>query len=124
MYAIVEAGGKQYRVEEKAIIAVERLDAAVGETVELDRVLLVKTDAKVHVGKPLVGGAKVICRVVSQDKARKVVVFKYKPKKNYRRRTGHRQPYSRLLVEKILARAPRAKKEADSQPKTEEAEAA
>ena len=123
MYAIVESGGKQYRVEEKAIIAVERLGAPPGETVELDRVLLVKTDAKVHVGKPLVHGAKVICRVVAQEKARKVVVFKYKAKKNYRRRTGHRQLYSRLLVEKILARAPRAKKDEASEPQVEGAQA-
>jgi large subunit ribosomal protein L21 len=111
MYAIVESGGKQYRVEEKAVIAVERLDAPVGETVELDRVLVVRTNGKVHIGKPLVRGAKVICRVLAQDRARKVVVFKYKAKKNYRRRTGHRQPQSRLLVEKIMARAPRAKKQ-------------
>jgi large subunit ribosomal protein L21 len=110
MYAIVETGGKQYRVEEKAVIAVERLDAPVGETVELDRVLLVRTDGKVHVGKPLVRGAKVICRMLGQEKARKIVVFKYKAKKNYRRKTGHRQEHSRLLVEKIMARAPRARK--------------
>jgi large subunit ribosomal protein L21 len=120
MYAIVESGGKQYRVEEKAVIAVERLSAAVGDTIELDRVLLVKTDSKVHVGKPVVRGAKVVCRVLAQEKARKVVVFKYKPKDNYRRRTGHRQQYSRLLVEKILARAPRAKHEEEaSEPETQ-----
>jgi len=121
MYAIVESGGKQYRVEEKAIIAVERLDLPVGDTVELDRELLVKTDAKVHVGKPHVTGAKVICRILAQDKARKVVVFKYKAKKNYRRRTGHRQAYSRLLVEKILARAPRAKHEEGAEPEAQAA---
>ena len=123
MYAIVESGGKQYRVEEKAVIAVERLSAAVGDTIELDRVLLVKTDSKVHVGKPVVRGAKVVCRVLAQEKARKVVVFKYKPKDNYRRRTGHRQAYSRLLVEKIMARAPRAKHEESAEPEAQAAAA-
>ena len=123
MYAIVETGGKQYRVEQKSVIAVERLDVPVGETVELDRVLLVRTNGKVHVGKPMVRGAKVVCRVIAQEKARKIIVFKYKPKKNYRRRTGHRQLYSRLLVEKILARAPRAKKEKAAEPETQGTEA-
>lgn len=122
MYAIVETGGKQYRVEEKAVIAVERLNAPVGETVELDRVLVVRTNGKVHIGKPVVRGAKVICRVIAQDKAHKVVVFKYKPKKNYRRRTGHRQLCSRLRVEKIMARAPRAKKQESSEAEAASAE--
>ncbi len=103
MYAIVETGGKQYRVAEKAIIDVEKLDAPVGEQVTLDRVLLLSGDDGVTVGKPLVEGAKVVCKVLGQDKLRKILVFRYKAKKNERKRFGHRQPYSRLLVEKIEA---------------------
>lgn len=103
MYAIVETGGKQYRVAEKAIIDVEKVDAPVGEQVTLDRVLLLSGDDGVTVGKPLVEGAKVVCKVLGQDKLRKILVFRYKAKKNERKRFGHRQPYSRLLVEKIEA---------------------
>jgi len=101
MYAIVETGGKQYRVEEKATIDVERLPQNVGEQVTLDRVLLVEQDGQLSVGAPLVPGARVLCRVVAEDRDRKVVVFKFKAKKNYRRKRGHRQDFSRLLVERI-----------------------
>jgi len=101
MYAIVETGGKQYRVAEKAIIDVEKLEAPVGEQVTLDRVLMVSREGAVSVGTPLVEGARVVCKVLGQDKARKILVFHYKAKKNERRRYGHRQPYSRLLVERI-----------------------
>ena len=101
MYAIVETGGKQYRVEEQATVDVERLPRAVGEEVALERVLLVEREGQLSVGNPVVPGARVVCRVVAQDRDRKIVVFKYKPKKNYRRKAGHRQAFSRLLVERI-----------------------
>ncbi len=103
MYVVVETGGKQYRVAEGDIITVEKLDGEVGSTVELNKVLLVAKDGQVQVGKPLVEGARAIAKVLGQDKAKKILVFRYKPKKNIRRRYGHRQPFTRLLVEKIEA---------------------
>jgi len=103
MYAIVETGGKQYRVAEGDVITVERLAASVGDEVTLDRVLLVKGDSGVKVGTPVVEGAKVKATVTAQGKHPKILVFKYKPKKNYRRRHGHRQPYTQLKITKIEA---------------------
>lgn len=101
MYAIVETGGKQYRVAEGDVITVERLNANEGDEVTLDRVLMVAGDGGVKVGAPLVEGAKVTATVVDVGKHPKILVFKYKPKKNYRRRYGHRQPYTRLKITKI-----------------------
>ncbi len=103
MYAVVETGGKQYRVAEGDIITVEKLDGEVGNSVELGKVLLVAKDGQVQVGKPLVEGAKVVARVLRHDKAKKILVFHYKAKKNIRKRYGHRQPFTRLQVEKIEA---------------------
>ncbi len=103
MYAVVETGGKQYRVAQGDVIEVERLDVPEGETVVLDKVYLVADDQGVKVGKPLVEGAKVTAKVKAVGKHPKILVFKYKPKKNYRRRYGHRQPFTRLVIEKIEA---------------------
>lgn len=103
MYAVVETGGKQYRVAPGDVIEVERLDAQEGESVTLDRVMLVVDGDNVKVGTPLVEGAKVTARVEAVGKHRKILVFKYKPKKNYRRRYGHRQPFTRLVIESIEA---------------------
>jgi len=103
MYAIIETGGKQYRVSEGEFIFVEKLEASEEEVVEFDRVLTVVTDGDVVIGKPLVGGAKVTGKVVSHGKGKKIIVFKYKAKSNYRRRQGHRQPYTKVLIEKIEA---------------------
>lgn len=100
MYAIVETGGKQYRVEEGSVIQVEKLPAEVGEEVVLDKVVLVGGE-ELKVGTPHVEGAQVVAKVVAQNKAKKIVVFKYKPKNNYRKKQGHRQPYTRLQIEKI-----------------------
>ncbi len=103
MYAIVETGGKQYRVSEGDRIAVEKLDAEPGQTVELDRVLLVQSDdGRLVAGKPVVDGARVIARVEEQGKRRKILVFHYRHKVNYRKRYGHRQPFTRLVVEKVI----------------------
>lgn len=102
-YAIVETGGKQYKVAEGQTIDVEKLPVEPGEEVTLDRVLLVSRDGDVKVGRPTVEGASVVARATRQGRARKILVFKYKPKKNYRRRAGHRQSYTRLVVEKIDA---------------------
>lgn len=101
MYAIIETGGKQYRISEGETIAVEKLEAQKGESVTFDRVLLVADGEKVSVGRPFVEGAKAVGKVLAQDKARKILVFRYKAKKNVRKRFGHRQPFTRVLVEKI-----------------------
>ncbi|MDN5325673.1 MAG: large subunit ribosomal protein [Moorella sp. (in: firmicutes)] len=101
MYAIIMTGGKQYRVSEGDTLRVEKLPAEVGEKVVLDKVLAVGEGADLKVGNPYVEGAKVTASVQAQDKAPKIIVFKYKPKKNYRRKQGHRQPYTQLKIEKI-----------------------
>jgi len=103
MYAIIETGGKQYRVQEGDVLKVEKLYAAEGETVELGRVLAVVKDGDLISGTPVVEGAKAVARVLDHGKAKKIIVFKYKAKKNYRRKQGHRQPYTRVQIEKIEA---------------------
>lgn len=102
MYAVIETGGKQYRVQEGDVIFVEKINAEEGETVDLSKVLLVSKDGEVKIGKPYVDGAKVEAKVLGHGKAKKIVVFKYKPKKNYRKKQGHRQPYTKLQIEKIV----------------------
>lgn len=101
MYAVVETGGKQYKVEPGGEVQVELLPAEVGATVELDRVLLIGGEAEVQVGHPTVAGARVVAEVVAQEKGDKIVVFRYKRKVRYRRKTGHRQRLTRLLVKEI-----------------------
>ncbi len=101
MYAIIETGGKQYRVEEGSSIRVEKLPAEKGETVKFDRVLMFKDDAEVKLGNPYLDNFQVEGKVVSNGRGRKITVYKYKPKKNYRRKKGHRQPYSEVRIEKI-----------------------
>lgn len=104
MYAVLKTGGKQYRVQEGDVIYVEKLDAEVDSTVELTEVLVVsKGEGELVVGKPVVEGAKVVAKVAAQGKSKKVIVFKYKRKKDYRRKAGHRQPYTKLTIEKIEA---------------------
>jgi len=103
MYAIIETGGKQYRVSEGDVVFIEKVEVAEGEAVEFDRVLTVVTEGNVAIGKPLVAGAKVTGKVVSQGKGKKILVFKYKAKSNYRRRQGHRQPFTKVMIEKIEA---------------------
>lgn len=103
MYAIIETGGKQYRVREGDNLYVEKLPAEAGDTIEVDRVLALVKDGEVKIGSPLVEGAKVILRVVRHGRGKKIIVFKYKAKKNYRRKQGHRQPFSQVTVEKIEA---------------------
>jgi large subunit ribosomal protein L21 len=103
LQAILETGGKQYRVKESDVILVEKLDAAVGDTVVFDRVLATGEGDGLVVGTPLVEGAKVIGRAVAQERGRKIRVFKYKPKKHYRRLRGHRQRYTKVLIQSIEA---------------------
>lgn len=103
MYAIIECGGKQYRVQEGDLIRVEKLEAEVGSTINIDKVLLVGGDQTL-IGTPFVSGAQVACKVMNHDKNKKILVFHYKAKKNIRSRYGHRQPFTSLLVEGIKAK--------------------
>lgn len=103
MYAILETGGKQYRVSVGDLIEVEKIDKSDGAVVEFDKVLMIKADEETKIGTPCVEGAKVIARIIKQRKGRKVVVFKFKRRKNYRRKIGHRQPYTRVRIEQIVA---------------------
>jgi len=102
IYAIIETGGKQYKVTPGEIIDVERLDVTEGNTVELDKVLLIAEGDKVTVGKPTVDGAKVIATSQGEGKGKKIIVFKYKPKVRYQKKTGHRQLHTRLVIDKIV----------------------
>lgn len=102
MYAIIKTGGKQYKVEEGKTVRIEKIDAEVGEKVDFDQVLLVSGD-ETKVGSPVIEGAVVKGEVLGQKKDKKIIVFKYKPKKNYRKKKGHRQPYTEIKIEKIEA---------------------
>lgn len=102
MYAIIKTGGKQYKVAEGDTIFVEKLDAQVDDTYTFDTVLAIGGE-EVKVGNPVVEGATVSAKVVRQAKSKKIIVFKYKPKKTYRKKQGHRQPYTKLVIEKINA---------------------
>jgi large subunit ribosomal protein L21 len=102
MFAIVETGGKQYKVSPGNALTVERLAFEPGETVDLDRVLMIGDDGGIKVGNPFIGGAKVRAHVLGHERGEKIVVFRYKAKSNYRRRTGHRQDLTRLRITDIL----------------------
>ncbi|HET6872066.1 MAG TPA: 50S ribosomal protein L21 [Sporolactobacillaceae bacterium] len=102
MYAIIETGGKQLKVEEGQTIYIEKLQAEPGESVTFDKVLFVGGD-QVKVGQPLVEGATVTAKVEDHGRGKKIVVFKFKAKKNYRRKQGHRQPFTKVTIEKINA---------------------
>ncbi|MGV3467092.1 MAG: 50S ribosomal protein L21 [Heyndrickxia sp.] len=102
MYAIIETGGKQIKVEEGQAIYVEKLAASEGDSVTFDKVLFVGGES-VKVGSPLVAGATVTAKVEKQGRQKKLVVFKYKAKKNYHKKQGHRQPYTKVVIEKINA---------------------
>ena len=99
MYAIIESGGKQYRVQENDFLFIEKLEANENDTIVFDKVLMV--DDKV--GTPYVKNAKVTANVVKQGKAKKIIVFKYKPKKNYHKKQGHRQPFTKVQIVSIEA---------------------
>ncbi len=101
MYAIIETGGKQYRAEEGKVIRVEKLPVEKGETVSFDRVLMLNKGEEIQVGKPFLENCQVEGKVVRVGRDKKIIVFKYKAKKNYKRKQGHRQPYSDVLISKI-----------------------
>ncbi len=103
MHAIIETGGKQYKVAEGDTLFIEKLPVEAGDTVTFDKVLAVLDGDKATFGAPIVDGAKVTASVVKNGKGKKVIVFKYKPKKGYRRKQGHRQPYTKVTIGKIEA---------------------
>ena len=101
MHAIIETGGKQYKVAQGDTLFIEKLPNEAGETVTFDKVLAVLDGDKATFGTPVVAGASVEATVVKNGKGKKIIVFKYKPKKNYRRRQGHRQPYTKVEITKL-----------------------
>lgn len=115
MYAIIEACGRQYKVEEGDVVFFEKLDTEEGKKVTFSDVVLVADGEKVEVGSPFVKGAKVEGKVVAHGKGKKIVVFKYKPKKNYRRKQGHRQPYTKVEITAVkVAAAKKSTKAAET----------
>ena len=101
MHAIIETGGKQYRVAEGDTVFIEKLPQEAGETVTFDKVLAILDGDNATIGAPVVAGAKVEASIVKSGKGKKILVFKYKPKKGYRKRQGHRQPYTKVTIGKI-----------------------
>ena len=118
MYAIIESCGKQYKVSEGDVVFFEKLDTEEGKKVTFKDVVLVYDDKKVEVGAPYVKGAKVEGKVVEHGKGKKIVVYKYKAKKNYRRTQGHRQPFTKVEITKIATAAEKAPKAEATETKT------
>jgi len=114
LYAIIEAGGKQYRVSEGDLIDVERRSGEVGQAVDFQEVLLIGDQETIHVGKPVLAGARVVGTIAEQGKAAKIIVFKFKRRKKYRKKQGHRQLFTRVRIDQIELDGPKGR-----QPKTE-----
>jgi large subunit ribosomal protein L21 len=114
MYAVVKTGGKQYTVRENDIIQVEKIDVPAGEEIVLSDVLFVGSEKGSMVGTPVVEGAAVVGKVLEHGRGKKIIGFTYKPKKNVRRRYGHRQPYTKILIEKITLDAGKKSKAEDA----------
>lgn len=123
MYAVIETGGKQYRVQEGDVLNIEKLNACAGEKVEFDRVLVLAKEGDLKVGAPYVEGAKVFGEVVENGKGQKVIIYKYKSKKDYRKKQGHRQPYTMVKIESLDGSAPKAAPEKEAVKAEEVAEA-
>ena len=103
MYAIIETGGKQYKVQEGDVIKVEKLDVEQDQSLDIKQVLLVERDGNITVGTPVIDGAVVAVKVIEHGKSDKVIAFRYKSKKNVRVKKGHRQPYTKIAIESIKA---------------------
>jgi ribosomal protein L21 len=124
MYAVIETGGKQYRVQEGDVINVEKLNVSAGDDIAFDKVLVFNDGEKVQVGTPIVESARVFGTVVENGKGEKVIIFKYKSKKDYRKKQGHRQPYTMVKIESLSADGkPAPKKAVVEKPVAEEAPA-
>ena len=119
MYAIIEAGGKQYRVSEGDLIDVERRSGEVGQAIDFQEVLLIGDQETIHVGKPVLAGARVVGTIAEQGKAAKIIVFKFKRRKKYRKKQGHRQLFTRVRIDQIELDGPKGR-----QPKTEKSKKA
>lgn len=124
MYAIIESCGRQYKVTKGDVVFFEKLEAEEGKKVTFDNVVLVSDDKKVEVGAPYVKGVKVEGKVVSHGKAKKILVYKYKAKKNYRRTQGHRQPYTKVEITNIKTASEKAEDKAATETKTASAKPA
>ncbi len=111
MYAIIETGGKQYKVQSGDVLYIEKLDAAEESTVTFENVIALHNDKTLKLGKPNIKGASVEARVLKNGKSKKITVFTYRPKKGSKRKMGHRQPYTKVQIETIHAKAPKAKAE-------------
>lgn len=118
MYAIIESCGRQYKVSEGDVVFFEKLDVEEGKKITFDHVVLVSDDKKVEVGAPYVKGVKVEGKVVAHGKHKKIIVYKYKAKKNYRRTQGHRQPYTKIEITKIKTAAEKAEVKETAEKKT------
>jgi large subunit ribosomal protein L21 len=103
MYAVVSTGGKQYKVQQGETLRIEKIHGEVGSKVTFDRVLMVADGENVRVGQPVIEKAAVLASIVEQDKAKKILVFKYKRRKRYRRKAGHRQPFTAIRIDGIEA---------------------
>lgn len=102
MYALIQTGGKQYKVSEGTIVKIEKVEGEAGGNIVLDQVLMINDEnGTVQIGDPLLGNARVTAKILEQGRNKKIIVYKYKKRKNYRRKQGHRQPFTRLLIEKI-----------------------
>ena len=110
MYAIIETGGKQYKVQSGDVLFIEKLDAAEESTVTFDKVVAVHNDKELKLGAPYVKGATVEAKVLKNGKGKKITVYTYRPKKGSQRKMGHRQPYTKVQIEAVNAKAPRAAK--------------
>ena len=103
MYAVIETGGKQYKVQEGDVVFIEKLEADEGSVVTFEKVLAISNEGSVTFGSPIVASASVNAKVLGHGKDKKIIIFKYKAKKNYRNKTGHRQPYTKVQIDKINA---------------------
>ncbi len=102
MYALIQTGGKQYKVSEGTIVKIEKVDGEAGGNIVLDQVLMINDEnGGIKIGSPLLENATVTAKILEQGRDKKIIVYKYKKRKNYRRKKGHRQPFTRLLIEKI-----------------------
>ena len=124
MYAIIESCGKQYKVEKGDVVFFEKLNAEEGKKVTFENVVLVSDDGKIQVGNPYVADVKVEGKVISHGKAKKIIVFKMKPKKNYRRKQGHRQPYTKVEITTISTGAKKAETTTKAETATKKTETA
>ena len=122
MYAIIGTGGKQYKVSEGDVITIERLEVEEGQSVDFDQVFTVIDGENVLIGRPLVEGAVVTGEVLNHGRDKKIMIFKYKSKSNYRRRQGHRQPFTKICIKSITA--PKAKSTRGRKPKVDKVEEA